>query len=80
LTGCTSTAIKALTPDELQVLMLIEGAADTMVELELLRDHTILTVEIRRESTSNPKKARAGPGCRATNSITRCMLTYADVC
>jgi hypothetical protein len=61
LTGCTSTAVKVLTPEELQVLMLIEGAADTMVELDLLRDQTILTVEIRRESTSNPKKARAGP-------------------
>ena len=56
--------------------MLIEGAADTMVELELLRDQTILTVEIRRESTSNPKKARAGP--LPSGEFDHSL--YADVC
>jgi hypothetical protein len=58
------------------VLMLIEGAADTMVELELLRDQTILTVEIRRESTSNPKKARAGP--LPSGEFDHSL--YADIC
>ena len=44
-----------------EVLGMIMGAADTLVELELQREDTVLTVEIRRDWTSNPKKARAGP-------------------
>lgn len=46
-----------------EVLDLIMGAADTLVVLELQREDTVLTVEIRRDFTSNPKAAkfRAGP-------------------
>jgi len=44
-----------------EVLDLIMGAADTLVELQLQRDATVLTVEIRRDWSSHPKRVRAGP-------------------
>ena len=44
-----------------EVLDLVMGAPDTLVELEIFQDDTVKTVGIRRDLTSNPKKVRAGP-------------------
>ena len=45
-----------------EVLGLIMGPADSLVELELQRDDALLTVEIRRDWTSNPMKTARAMG------------------
>ena len=54
-----NAAVHGMTHSEVQDRIM--GPAESLVELEIQRDDELLTIEIRRDWTSNPKKARAMP-------------------